>query len=248
MPAAITLSEPGLVFVLTRAKQDRISEYHDWYNTEHGPLRMRLDSFQNGYRYVDTSDSSLFLATYDLSRMSGLEEPQYTMLRKHRSIRETKVFAEVLDLVERRLYKVVSTRGAVKGPSPIIMTVSLSVPRAHVDEVNRWYEQVSLPSFINSIITEVTDMPKEHINDLGLIPGWRRTRRFQLCVDNNGGDEVVELLAIHEFDEGNGLDGPQHTIAKSKPWRNRVMSLIDGRQNRRFQFVWEFRAADYRPP
>jgi hypothetical protein len=151
MPAAIAPPESGLVFVLTRSKRERLSEYHDWYNTEHGPLRMRLDCFQNGYRYVDMSDPSLFLATYDLSRMSGLKEPQYTMLRKHRSPRETAVFADVLELVERRLYKVISTHGAAKGPSPVIMTVSLSVSKAHVNELNRWYEQVCLLSMTNSL-------------------------------------------------------------------------------------------------
>jgi hypothetical protein len=91
-------------------------------------------------------------------------------------------------------------------------------------------------------------MPEEHIRDLGLIPGWRRTRRFQLFADDNEGDELIEFLAIHDFDEQNGLDGPEHAIARSKPWRNSVMSLVHSRQNRRFQFVWEFRASDYRAP
>lgn len=44
-------SNPGLLFVRMNPN-DNLSpeEFHDWYNNEHGPMRLRLDSIENGYR------------------------------------------------------------------------------------------------------------------------------------------------------------------------------------------------------
>ena len=58
----------------------------------------------------------------------------------------------------------------------------------------------------------------------------------------------TELLAVHDFDQENGVDGPEHEFAKSRPWRMRVMDLVEGRDNRRFEFFHEFHASDYRGP
>lgn len=80
------------------------------------------------------------------------------------------------------------------------------------------------------------------------MPGWRRTRRFQLVQGDQQRQGYTELLAVHDFDRNNGLDGPEHELAKSKPWRQRIVELVESRENKRFEFFHEFDARDYRKP
>lgn len=247
MPAAISPPpESGFFYILSQPKPEYIQEYHDWYNTEHGPLRMKLDFITNGYRYRCTDEgSNAYLAVYDLARIAGLQEPRYTILRSKRSKRETRVFEEQLEWLDRRVYRDISSRGRSEGPAPVLMTVSLLVRDELVSDVNRWYEKVREPGYT---VGHALTAEQEHINDLSRIPGWRRTRRFELVEADDQKTGYTELLAVHDFDETNGLDGAEHISAKLKPWRNRIMAQVESRVNRRFEFFHEFKALDYREP
>jgi hypothetical protein len=244
MPAAIDAStdtEPGLLYVLTRPKASCEKDYHEWYNTEHGPQRMQLDFVRNGYRYTEapltesrdgqSGEELTYMAMYDLSRLSGLDGPEYTSMRSHRSARETEVLTEKMDLVDRRTYTLITSRGACKMPAPVVMTVTLVAERNLTEEIHRWYEE-------------------EHTRDLSKIPGWRRTRRYRRMggAGQREGHDVVELLAVHEFEMSNGLDGPEHVFARNRPWRNSIMSQVESRENKRWNFLHEFKADDYRRP
>lgn len=134
---------PGLLYITSEPKPGYEDEYHHWYNTEHGPLRMKLDFVKNGYRYrsID-SEPPLYLALYDLSRIGRLEEPEYTVLRDERSPREVNVIDNKLIELNRNIYKDVSCRGHDGGPAPVIMTVAFVVKREDVPEMHRWYEEV----------------------------------------------------------------------------------------------------------
>lgn len=145
MPSAISPPpEAGLLWVLSRPKPEHTQEYHEWYNTEHGPLRLQLDDlFLNGYRYRCVEDDNpLFLATYDLSSLDGFQDSRYINMRKNRSSRESSLISEKLDYLNRRIYRVISIRGSVEGPAPVIMAVSLVVRPESFSEVDRWYEKV----------------------------------------------------------------------------------------------------------
>lgn len=222
---------PGYFYVLSQPKSHFLDEYHEWYNSEHGPLRLKLDFFLNGYRYksTDPADPPIWLACYDLKKISSLDEPRYTVLREKRSEREQELLNHKLNFLDRRIYSDVSSRGRNGGPAPVVMTVAFLVANELVDEMNRWYEE-------------------EHIDDLSKIPGWRRSRRFQLIEGDNQKKGYTELLAVHDFEKENGIDGPEHEFAKSRPWRNRILGLVERRDNKRFEFYHEFEAEDYRKP
>jgi len=55
-------------------------------------------------------------------------------------------------------------------------------------------------------------------------------------------------MAMHEFEDPNGLGGPQHDLARSKKWRNAVLSKVESRDNKVFDFFHAFRLEDYRDP
>ena len=76
-----------------------------------------------------------------------------------------------------------------------------------------------------------------------------RSRRYR-CVSGEGRkDGITELLALHDFSKDNGIDGPEHICAKKRPWRNKVVdTVIEGKDNKIWDFHRAFRAEDYRDP
>ena len=144
MDATTLMDGPGYFSVLSQPKAHKFEEdYHDWYNKEHGPLRLKLDFFRNGYRYKSLDKGPpAYLACYDLARISGLQESEYTELRENRSEREEEVICNKLKKLDRRIYADISTRGEFDGPAPVIMCITLVVKDDHLDELNRWYEEV----------------------------------------------------------------------------------------------------------
>ena len=229
MPQLGDLTGPGFLCITGQPKPGWVDEYNDWYDSEYGPLRMKLDFIVNGYRYRSTEDPSMQLATYDLKKISGVTEPSYTTLLETPSQREQELLSHKLNLFDQRIYTPISTRGHLTTPAPIMMSVAFVVEDRHVDELHRWYEQ-------------------EHTHDLQQIPGWLRSRRFQLVHGSDQRPGHTELLAVHEYAAENGLDGPEHELAKSKPWRNRVLGLVASRKNQRYEFVHEVMASDYKKP
>jgi hypothetical protein len=208
MPQLSDHTGPGYLCITSQPKPGCVDEYNSWCDSEHGPLRLKLDSVLNGYRYRSTEDPSIQLSTYDLKKAFSLTDLSYQSLTSDPSPREH-------DLLPH--------------PAPVMMSVAFVVPDAHVPELHRWYEE-------------------EHTHDLQQIPGWQRSRRFQLVDSTDLRPGHTELLAVHEFAAVNGLDGPEHEAAKGKPWRNHVLTLVASRKNQRYELVHEFRAGDYRKP
>jgi hypothetical protein len=105
---------------------------------------VKLDFFHNGYRYRCLKpDPSIFLATYDLLGTSGLDEEQYGRIREDSSARESHMFDERLDLLDRRVYTHVSSLGKADGPAPVIMVVAFVLK----NDLVRWYEDVNDEAF-----------------------------------------------------------------------------------------------------
>lgn len=136
---------PGFFYVQAQPRPElSTDEFDSWYNTEHGPARLKLDLFTNGYRYKSRHlDPPVWLACYDVKKLSGLTEPSYTILREKRSSRERKVLSR-MNFMDRRMYAPFSTKGVDTGsPAPVLLTVTMYVKDEHVDEVDRWYEEVN---------------------------------------------------------------------------------------------------------
>src|SRR3954468_2834882 len=82
---------PGLLYVTMQPSPSLPpSKFHDWYNNEHGPTRLRLPFISNGFRYRanDLSPSSAhspsqpeWMALYDITDMNTLTQPPYLRLR-----------------------------------------------------------------------------------------------------------------------------------------------------------------------
>lgn len=234
---------PGILYVTMHPSSSLShAEFHDWYNNEHGPLRLRLPFIKNGFRYrasdlssAATASTPEWMAIYDTPDMSAFNSESYLSLRGPpiQSQRERDIRPNVL--IDRRSYDLISER---KSPSfkpledvahaaedNILVSVLLTVKQGqNGEDINEWYED-------------------EHTEMLSRVPGWLRTRRFvTAAIDNK---ETVDYLALHEFSpSGNGLGGEEYTAATSTPWAKKIMSeVVETKTRRVYNLFYTFGAA-----
>jgi hypothetical protein len=142
------MPDPALLYVLMQPKSttpSALSAFHDWYNNEHGPLRVRLPTFHNGFRYkAADGEKPGFVAWYDMDS-NALELPSYTVLRQNRSPREAALVENDLDVLDRRIYRLLTKEGNPSQGADILLAVTIIIdkdkPEYGEDLVN-WYNQV----------------------------------------------------------------------------------------------------------
>lgn len=212
----VKMAGPGMLYVTMQPKPGlSLDQFHEWYNNEHGPTRLRLpEIFSNGLRYKATDgEEPGFLAVYDVTSMSHLETPTYTTLRENRSSREARTIGQVD--VERRFFDLVSTQQsplflhieqltdeAAEGLVLISVELSFKAVDGAAEAVGKWFEEENVPL-------------------LSKTPGWLRTRRYQTS-SLDGGE--LRMLSLNEFSRTNALGGPEHMASSLTPWRAEVFS------------------------
>jgi hypothetical protein len=61
-------------------------EFHDWYDLEHIPERLRINGFLNAQRWIGLDNPKASLATYDLDEVGVLHSPPYEAIRRRQFI------------------------------------------------------------------------------------------------------------------------------------------------------------------
>lgn len=212
------MSPPGMLFVTMQPKPELPpAQFHEWYNNEHGPTRLRLPQiFTNGLRYRATDGKEpAYLAAYDVTRMSHLETETYTTLRANRSPREAQTIGQVA--VTRYFFDLAITRESPlflpiekltdeEAEGIVLVVVRLEAkdePDAEA-ELLKWYDE-------------------EHIDMLSKVPGWLRTRVFKTSsLETAGGP--VSFWGVHEYAKENGLGGTEHAAARTTPWHEKIVT------------------------
>ena len=141
------------------------AQFHEWYNNEHGPTRLRLPQiFSNGLRYKAADEQEpAFLAAYDVTSMHHLETETYTSLRANRSPCEAATIAQVdvhrymLDLVTEKkspLFMPIEqlTDDEAEGTVLVVVELGLKDAPGAEEELVKWYSE-------------------EHIDMLSRVPG-----------------------------------------------------------------------------
>ena len=210
----------GLFYVYTDPGTADETEFHDWYDHEHGPARLTVPGIGPAYRYSALDElKPAWLALYELDRPDVIESPEYKALSANASDRD-KAVAAGLATLDRRVYEQMSDDGSPVGrnpdPAPVILAVAMSVPEGSENDLAAWY----------------TD---EHIPMLLRVPGWRRIRRFRLTRALDApGTEAPDFLSVHELAGPEVLEDPGFRAAVSTPWRDRVVASALRRERRVF--------------
>jgi len=203
----VTDRSDGLLAVLSEPGRVPLDEFHRWYDTDHGPARLRVPGVHAGHRFraADGHEPG-WLAVYPL-RLAALDGPEYAATRVRSPHEQTVV--ERLATLDRRVYARIDGAGdPAPDPCPLLLTVGLtSTDPAGLDS---WYDG-------------------EHLPLLRAVPGWLRTVRYRR-VDGAGPDR----LAVHELAGPEVFDTPEYRHAVTTPWRDAVARTVTARERRLF--------------
>ena len=139
----------GLFYVYTEPGSVDEAEFHDWYDYEHGPARLKVPGFRSAYRYRALDDAKPpWLALYELDSSDVVDSPEYKALAAEASDRDKSVAADLVTL-DRRIYEQLSEDGSPVGrPAPVVLTVAMSVPTENVDDLTAWYTREHIPMLL----------------------------------------------------------------------------------------------------
>ncbi|WQF82518.1 Putative alpha/beta hydrolase-1 [Colletotrichum destructivum] len=228
------MATPGMLYVTMQPKPDlALEQFHEWYNNEHGPTRLRLPQiFTNGLRYRATDGQEpSFLATYDVTSMSLLETPTYTTLRANRSAREAETIGQVD--VTRYFYDLV-----IEQKAPLFLPIEqLSDKEA---------EGIVLVAVETTLRDESAELEfkkwyaEEHIPMLTKVPGWLRTRLLKVSSIGDGAGSKTTYLALHDYARTNGLGGPEHKASVATAWGAEVAKSVTAKNRRTYSLFYVF--------
>ncbi|KFY35683.1 hypothetical protein V494_05685 [Pseudogymnoascus sp. VKM F-4513 (FW-928)] len=177
---------PGLLYVTMKpAESLPAAQFHDWYNNEHGPMRLRLPFIKNGFRYRaadQAKDLPEWLAIYDIADMDEMVKQPYIGLRQPpiQSQRERDTMKQIT--VDRRFFDFVDS---------------------HQSDAFTPLEEVSAEGKQRILIsTHHTAKPE---NDFSTNPGWLRTRLFATASIEN--KDQLEYLALHDYSPDSNPEG-----------------------------------------
>ncbi|KHN98345.1 Dimeric alpha-beta barrel [Metarhizium album ARSEF 1941] len=209
------MSSPGILLVTMTPKPGlSLSQFHEWYNNEHGPTRLRLPQiFSNGFRYKATShEQPAFMAVYHVTAMKHLETETYTALRANRSNREANIIGQVD--VNRYFFDLLYTKQSshftpiehltdeeAEGLVAVAVEINVSEADGAGDQYQQWFVQ-------------------EHAELIAKVPGWLRSRLFRTSSLGDAGKAVY--LCLFDYEKQNGLGGAAHAASMDTPWRTEV--------------------------
>ncbi|KAM0249183.1 hypothetical protein ACHAQJ_009163 [Trichoderma viride] len=220
------MATPGNLYVTMQPQPGlSLDQFHEWYNNEHGPTRLRLPAiFSNGLRYrAADGQQPEFLATYDVTDMVHLETETYLTLRANRSPREAATIGQV-DVL-RYFYDLVHVK-----ESPLFMPVE-KLTDEEADGLVAITTEITLKD-----TPEASDLfqkwfVQEHVAFLSKIPGWLRSRLFK--TSSLEPDQPTKYLSFHDFAKDNGLKAAEQKAATDNSWKNDDFDNSVASRNRR---------------
>jgi hypothetical protein len=189
----------GLLFSQMEPPPGWEADFHDWYETEHIPARMRLPSFASAVRYRATVGEPAYLACYFLDDVGVLDTPAYRALKADPGERTERMLANVLGFT-RYIADELFDSGEPREEPGLLSVVAFAVPddAATRAAFEGWYGE-------------------EHVPLLLEVPGWLRVRRY---VTRPGGDGPPWThLALHELRGPEVLEHPARAAARDTPRR-----------------------------
>ncbi|KAI1766330.1 alpha/beta-hydrolase [Hypoxylon sp. FL1150] len=203
------MANSGMLYVTMQPKPGLpLEKFHEWYNNEHGPTRLRLPQiFSNGLRYraADAKEPT-FLAAYDVTSMSQLGTETYTSLRANRSPREAETIGQVD--VKRYFWDLVSAK-----ESPLFIPIE-QLTDDEAEGIVLLTVELKLKDTARSEV-ETVKWLDDHVNMLSKVPGWLRSRVLKTSSLETG--VPVSLIALHEFAKNNELGDIAHQAAARSP-------------------------------
>jgi hypothetical protein len=190
----------GLLFASFDFSTAHADEFHDWYDLEHVPERLRVPGFINAERWISDESPSVAVATYDLETVGVLHSPPYEAI----GYDNASVWTKRVTAMAKRILRFTGTQvrpGDLTAPAGAnaVLVVSMNVDPAAEPEFNEWYNA-------------------EHLPQLGAVPGVLAARRFSAEEDQ----PERKYLAMYHLTGPDVTRGDAWKKAANTPWTERM--------------------------
>jgi len=173
-------------------------EFHDWYDTEHVPERLRVPGFINAQRWIGGSEPKVSVALYDLDNVSVLHSPPYLAVGGANGTPWTKRVTGRVTMISRfEGDQILPGDGLAPDGAEALLLISMNVAPEHEAEFNEWYNV-------------------EHLPALAGVPGVLQARRYR------GSGAKQKYMALYHFARPDVLGGPAWKEAAETPWTNKM--------------------------
>jgi hypothetical protein len=194
----------GVLFSEMVPQPDWEADFHDWYDTEHIPVRMAAPGFIGAQRYRRL-DGEGFLAVYDMEGPQALGTEQYRRIKSEPSARTARMLRDVSGftrytgrLLSWQVQEGLSDADLVG--SDVLYPVFFTVPQDKRADFEAWYTE-------------------DHVPTLLAEPGWLGCRRYEIV---DGAPQDFTHMALHHLTTADALESPARAVARATPWRARL--------------------------
>jgi hypothetical protein len=179
----------GLLFASFDFSATHADEFHDWYDLEHIPERLRVPGFINAERWIGEENPNIAVATYDLDTLGVLKSAPYLAIGgANASVWTRRITAIAHRIMRYEGEQLLPADLAAPAGAGGLLVASMNVDPAAEPEFNEWYNA-------------------EHLPQLGAVPGVLCARRFS----SPAADRERKYLALYH------LSGPD--VSRSDAWK-----------------------------
>jgi hypothetical protein len=173
-------------------------EFHDWYDLEHVPERLRVPGFLNGERWIDAKNPKVSVATYDLDNVGVLHSAPYQAIAGENSSPWTKRTARFRKgLMRYEGEQLFPGDRTAPADAKALLVIAMNVAPEHEHEFNEWYNT-------------------EHIPALGAVPGTLSARRYR------GTSATQRYVALYHFASPEVPASAAWRQAADTPWTQKL--------------------------
>jgi hypothetical protein len=175
-------------------------EFHDWYDLEHIPERLRVPGFLNAERWIAEDNPSIHVATYDLEKPAVLTSPAYRAVTgDHQSPWTGRVTAMCRRIMRYEGEQLLPGHLTAASGAGALLVASMNIDPAAEAEFTEWYNS-------------------EHLPQLGAVPGVLAARRYRAT------DTASErrYLALYHLRDATVSRSDAWAKAANTPWTARM--------------------------
>lgn len=191
----------GILFSQMTPPASHETEFDDWYEEEHIPVRLALPGIDRARRYYADSGERDHLAVYEISDFAVFQSPGFRALKDEPSDRTRWMLENVSGFT--RYWATLSSDAGARGIGDYLSVNAFDVPDDRVAAFDDWYESEHVPRLL-----EAAD--------------WLRVRRF---VITDGDGPRWTHLALHELASAGVMDSPERRHARTGPKRDAFVNL-----------------------
>ena len=173
-------------------------EFHDWYDTEHIPERLRVPGFINAERWIGSADPKQSVALYDLDNVGVLHSAPYQAVGGANGTPWTKrVTGRTKSLIRLEGEQVLPGDALAPAGAAALLLIAMNVAPEQEGEFNEWYNT-------------------EHLPQLGSVHGVLAARRYR------GAGATQRYAAIYHFANPDVPNSQSWKTAGGTPWTLRM--------------------------